>query len=117
MKKLLILFSVLFITSCKGQGCETLPQTYSSYKKAVATITKASFTLTASADTSSSSWIMDADFYSCDGANGFLVIEIKSKKYIYKGVPRAVWNAFKASNSLGTFYNSRIKNNYKMPFN
>jgi hypothetical protein len=114
MKKLLLLFITLCITSCNAQDCETLPKSYSSYSQAVSKITNANFSFTDSVNTSSSSWITDANFYSCDGEKGFLLIETKKTNYIFKNVPIRLWNNFKKAKSFGKFYNKNIRGKFKL---
>jgi hypothetical protein len=114
MKKLLFLFITICVTSCSSQNCETLPKTYSSYSDAVAKITKANFNITDSVNTSSSSWITGANFYSCNGLKGFLLIETTKQNYIFKDVPTELWNNFKKASSFGKFYNSYLRGKFKL---
>lgn len=114
MNKLLISLLLFFILSCKSQNCEQLPQTYLSYSEALSKITNASFEVSDSVNTSSSSWIKKAKFYSCDSAKGFLVLETSKDAYIFKDVPIQVWNKFKKANSFGSFYNQKIKGKYQL---
>lgn len=100
--------------SCKGQDCETLPKTYSSYSVALSSIKMASFNYTDSVNTSSSSWITDANYYSCDETKGFLIIETSKKNYIFKNVPIQVWHNFKDASSFGKFYNKYIRGKYQL---
>lgn len=117
MKKLIFITVLFFVVSCKAQDCETLPDTFINYDKALTQITRSSFNFSENADTSSSSWIKDANYYSCDGAKGFLILKTKSKSYIHKNVPKTVWTAFKDASSFGAFYNSRIKKKYQLIVN
>lgn len=114
MNKLLIITFLLFTLSCKGQDCETLPLTYTSYSEAVKKITSATFNFTDSVNTSSSSWIRNADFYSCDGKQGYLIMKTSKKNYIFKNVPAQVWSSFKGATSFGKFYNKNIRGKYKL---
>ncbi|MGF7231165.1 KTSC domain-containing protein [Arachidicoccus sp.] len=52
--------------------------------------------------------------YSCDGNKGFLIVKLKGKKYIYKDVPKNVWNRFKTAKSFGSYYDHYIKHYYQL---
>ena len=91
-----------------------MPTTFRSYSEALTTIQNAKFNITNSVDTSKSSWIEDANYYSCDGVNGFLIIETSKRDYIFKNVPIQIWNNFKNASSFGSFYNRKIRDNYQL---
>ncbi|QXP69372.1 KTSC domain-containing protein [Polaribacter sp. R2A056_3_33] len=114
MNKLLLITFLLFMLSCKGQDCETLPLTYTSYSEAVKKISSATFNFTDSVNTSSSSWIRNANFYSCNGRHGYLILKTAKKNYIFKNVPKQVWYNFKEASSFGEFYNKNIRGRYKL---
>jgi hypothetical protein len=114
MKKLLLLIITICVTSCNSQNCETLPKTFKSYSLAVTKITNANFGFKDAVNTSSSSWITDANFYSCDGLKGFLLIETTKTNYIFKDVPLDLWNNFKKASSFGKFYNKNIRGKFKL---
>ncbi len=73
------------------------------------TITSAKFKYVDEANTSKSSWIRGAKYYSCNSQLGYLIISINGKKYIHKDVPIKVWRDFKKANSFGSFYNNKLK--------
>ncbi len=116
MKKLihyLLITGVLInFTSCNSQSCNDLPPQFNSYQQANKEIKSANFTIEESIDTSISTFIEGATYYSCDGETGFLVIEIKNTEYIHQNVPITLWRNFKQADSFGRFYNSNIKGNY-----
>ena len=114
MKKYLIIFLSVLIVSCESHKCDTLNDEFNSYKGAISSVIKTTFNYTDELDTSKSSWIREANYYSCDNAKGYLIIETDSQNYIYKEVPKAVWEEFKQANSFGRYYNSYIKGNYKL---
>jgi hypothetical protein len=114
MKKILYLLSVLFLISCHGQNCETVPSSFKSPEKALAIVGKASFSFHESINTSKSSWISGLSFYSCNNITGFLIMETESNKYIHQEVPVSLWQKLKNSPSFGTFYNYNIKGKYKV---
>lgn len=117
-KKLsLILFwiSALFISiSCQAQDCHQLPTSFTSYQQAEKMVKAADFKIYDSVNTSKSSWIRGAEFYSCDGRTGFFIFKTDSKAYIYKDLPIEVWQGFKNAASFGSYYNSFIKGKWRM---
>jgi hypothetical protein len=114
MNKLLLLTILLAVLSCKGEDCETLPTTFASYSEATSKITNATYSFSDSVNTSASSWIEDASFFSCDGTKGFLVIETSKQNYIFRNVPIQVWNNFKEAKSFGVFYNNFIRGKFQL---
>ncbi len=111
----MLLFIVLISAlSCNSQDCETIPKTYTSYTEALSTIKNTSFNYTDSVNTSSSSWITDANYYSCDETKGFLIIETTKKNYIFKNVPIQIWHNFKDASSFGKFYSKFIRGKYQL---
>ena len=117
MKTSFILFVAVILLSCNSQDCETLPKSFKSYNNAVNTVEHASFNYKDGVNTSKSSWIRDADYYSCDNTVGFLIIETDSRSYIYQNVPISIWKEFKQASSFGRYYNSRIKGKYRLSLN
>jgi len=120
MKKTIIyLFVILsvFFTSCNAQNCDTLPTNFKSYEVALKEINSTKFNLTEECDTTKSSWIKNAEFYSCDLVSGFLLIITSKKTYIHSNIPTELWNEFKKANSFGSFYTSRIKGKYQLNLN
>ena len=118
MKKTIIYFLALGvlinITSCNSQNCNDSPSKFNSYEQAISKIKSTKFTLSDNVNTSRSSVIENADYYSCDGKIGYLIIEIRNTEYIYQNVPISVWQEFKTADSFGSFYNRNIKNMYNL---
>ena len=115
MKKTIPLFLFIFSTllySCSNQNCNKLPANFSSYEEALTQIESSSFKIEESVNTSKSSWIRSASYYSCDGKKGYLLIETDSKTYIHKNIPLSVWEGFKEADSFGRFYSLKIKGVY-----
>jgi hypothetical protein len=120
MKKLLTCFlALLIITSCnKAQDCKKLPQHFTSYKEAISQVKNSTFKFTDEANTSRSSWLTSAKYYSCDGITGFFIYATnRNYEYIHKDVPINVWKQFKSASSLGSFYDAHIKNRYRLELN
>ncbi len=118
MKKFPI-FLILFLTvlvSC-SQNCDTIPNSFTSYSKAINIVKRSSFSIEDTVRTSKSSWIKNASFYSCDGKIGFLIITTKKEKYIFQNVPFYVWKNFKKADSFGIFYNQNIRGKYPLNIN
>lgn len=104
----------LFLISCNSQNCKELEDNFISYEQAKKSIESTSFTFTDKCDTSKSSWILEAKYYSCDKLNGYFFIRTKKKTYIHKGLPKELWNEFKNTDSFGRFYNTKIKGKYQL---
>ena len=118
MKKLFVYLAlicvVLNLYSCNSQFCNELPSQFSSYQQAVSEIKSTDFTIEDKVDTSRSSLIKSATYYSCDSKIGFLLVKIRSTEYIYQNVPISVWENFKEADSFGSFYNRNIKGNFQL---
>ena len=113
---LYLLFSIIALNfnSCDTQNCVELNGDFQNYKQAKNVITKTDFNYSDQIITSKSSWILKADFYSCNNVNGYFLLSTKSKTYIHKGLPMEVWLNFKKASSFGTFYNKNIKDKYQL---
>lgn len=114
IKYLLIIFSLTNFYACVGKNCSNLPVKFRSYEDAATKISKVTFAISESVNTSKSSWITSAKYKSCDGENGFLLIGAGSSEYIHQGVPISIWKGFKEAESLGSFYNRYIKRRYHL---
>lgn len=110
------LISIIFINIffCKGQKCETLNKTFTSYAEAYRIIEKTHFNYTDQIITDKSSWIKNAKFFSCNMKYGYFIIGTSKKDYIFTNLPIKVWNDFKNAGSFGRFYNSYIRGRYKL---
>ena len=79
---------------------------------------KSTFKINESANTSNSSWITSAKYYSCDGVTGYFVYTtIKNREYIHKGVPLKVWEDYKNACSKGSYYDHNMNNRYRIQLN
>lgn len=107
-----LLALAIYFYSCSGFDCKHLPNTYSSYESALKTIKTTHFNLRETTNTSKSSWIKGASYYSCDGSSGYLIVETYNQEYLHSNVPVNIWVSFKNSNSFGNYYNHNIKNNF-----
>ncbi|HEX7366161.1 MAG TPA: hypothetical protein VF273_03640, partial [Pelobium sp.] len=86
MKNLLFIAVTIFLPfyAFSQSNCKTLPAHYSSYSAAINQIRSAKFSFNEQANTSRSSFIKSAEYFSCDGEIGFLIIGLKDKQYIHK---------------------------------
>lgn len=118
MKKLIqylfVIGVLLTLISCNTISCNELPTTFNNYEQALSEIKTTDFPFEDSVDTSRSSFIKSASFYSCDSKVGYLIIGIRNTEYIYQNVPISVWEEFKEAESFGRFYNENIKGNYQL---
>ena len=114
MKQLLIASITLLSLSCSSQDCSELTKDFTSYEQAKKSINSASFIFSDKCNTSKSSWILGAEYYSCDNQNGYFFIRTKKKTYIHKDLPKEIWKEVKNADSFGKFYNSKIKGKYQL---
>lgn len=116
--KTLFISCLLFLVACSGTtNCDQLPIRYSSYEEAVRTIETANFKVKESVNTSKSSWIRGAAYYSCHGTTGFLILKTDNHEYLHSEVPSGVWQGFKNAESFGSYYNQNIKHKYQFKLN
>jgi hypothetical protein len=111
-----ILFQAITVTSF-GQSCKNIPAHFNSYDEAVAFVKSASFEFKDNVNTSKSSWIRSASYYSCDGKTGYFIFSTDSKEYIHRGVPIQIWRGFKNATSFGRFYDLEIRHKYRFSLN
>ncbi len=110
-----LLFILLFpLLSCQGQDCSKLPATFQSYDQAVELVRSSEFKIDETVNTSKSSWIRGAEYYSCDGITGFFILTTDKQDYIYRDMPVEIWEGFKNADSFGSYYNSHIKGKWLM---
>ena len=107
------LLILLLFAGCKGTPCSEIPPNFSTYADAITAIESSSFQISESVNTSKSSFINDADFYSCNGQDGYLILQFKDQDYIFQGVPVEVWEGFKDAASFGTYYDDHIRGRYQ----
>lgn len=107
-------FLLVSLCSCQSQECDDLPENFASFESAKDKIHNAAFEYEDSFDTSRSSWIKSAQYYSCNGDQGYVIVSTNSNSYIHKNVPEELWEKFKVASSLGRFYNFNLKNNYQL---
>ena len=97
-----------------SQDCSKLPTSFTSYDQASNLVKSSTFKTHETVNTSKSSWIRGADYYSCDGQKGYLIIKADNKEYIHQNVPKETWNSFTKASSFGSYYNNFIKGNYRL---
>lgn len=82
-----ILLIFFLILSCSQKNnCYKLPEQFVTYQEALTQIKSASFKIKEDVNTSKSSWIKDASFYSCDGITGFFILKTYKEEYIFNRV-------------------------------
>jgi hypothetical protein len=114
MGKIIYLFGILLIFNFGiAQDCNQMPAHFSSYESAVNFVKNARFKFTDNVNTSKSSWIRGASYYSCDGKTGYFIFSTDEKIYIHKGIPIEIWQQFKQTNSFRSFYDHNIKGRYR----
>ncbi|MBW1613973.1 MAG: KTSC domain-containing protein [Deltaproteobacteria bacterium] len=117
-KIILLIFLISLISQISySQDCKTLPTIFDSYQQATRLVKSSKFKIKETLDTSKSSWIRGATYYSCDGEEGFLILVTDDKEYIHQNVPINVWNGFKNASSFGSYYSRNIKGKYQLQLN
>ncbi len=118
--KIRLLFSIFLILSLftisysQKEGCKQLSKQFETYDKAVDKIKSTQFKIEESANTSKSSWIKNASYFSCDGQTGFFILKTSKKEYLYADLPYQVWKEFKDAESFGRYYNANIRDKYNL---
>ena len=117
--KIVVIFFMLFIVhftlNAFTENCAVSSFKWKSEKEALNKLEKIKFLVSESFINESESWLLSANYYSCDGKNGYLVIRCQKKYYLHSSVPMVVWTDLKNARSKGGFYNFYIKEKY--PFN
>lgn len=109
----LCLISSSFFSSCSQKNnCDQLPTQFSTYEEAVTKIKSSQFKIKEETNTSKSSWIKAASFYSCNGNSGYFILQTDKNEYLFSDMPYSVWREFKNAESFGKFYNEKIKHKY-----
>ena len=70
----LFLMAFVLMGSCSLQDCEDFDTKFLSYREALTAIRLWEFALAEECDTSESSWIDGAEFYSCDEQRGYSLL-------------------------------------------
>lgn len=102
------------LLSCNRQSCSTLPHSFNSFDSAKEIVYSTHFNITDQINTTKSSWILSAKYFSCDKEKGFLLIRTGKNEYLHQDVPIDIWLKFKKARSYGKFYNNNIKSRYQL---
>ena len=114
MRRIFKVFVLFIFISCKSNDCSKLPDSFPSYQDGLNMVENTKFDFTDQVDTSESSWVRGASYYSCNGDTGFLILNTDSHVYIHQEVPKKLWEGFIKANSFGRFYNRNIKGRYQL---
>lgn len=95
-------------------SCNSLPTRFQSYNEAKAAVKNATFQIADAVETTKSSWIRAASYYSCDGTAGYFLLATDKNEYLFEGMPLKVWEGFKGADSFGEYYNAYIRDRYYM---
>lgn len=110
-----IVFCFMLSFAGHGQSCNNLPDKFYSYSQAINAVQNAAFKSTDNLPYGKSSWIVSANYYSCDGYTGYLVYATdKGKEYVHEKVPLKIWTEFKTASSSGSYYVHNIKGRYRL---
>lgn len=102
------------ISSCNSQDCSNIPSSFKSYDEAVTEVKGSSFQIEDQVNTSQSSWIRGASYYSCNGEKGYLILKTDDEEYIHQDVPIEIWRGFPNASSFGSYYVGSIKGRYSL---
>lgn len=114
MRLVFVLVCLLIVKVSVAQDCKNIPKSFTSYQNAINTVKSSDFSIVEHCDTSKSSWVRGASFYSCNDSSGYLLLATNSKTYIHKAVPKYLWDEFKQAESFGKFYNAKLKGRYQL---
>ena len=113
IRSIVILLFNAFAISSFSQSCKNIPAHFNSYENALEFVKNASFKYKDEVNTSKSTWIRSASYYSCDGKVGYFIYSTDKQEYIHAGVPFEIWKGFKNAESFGSYYDHFIKKKYR----
>ena len=113
MRKIIYLTGAFYLLSCNSKNCAEIPSKFTTYEQAISEVENSSFKFQEESAINSS-WIEEANYYSCDMKTGFLIIETSNQDYIHEDVPIKIWREFNNSTSLGKYYNRNIKDRFQL---
>ncbi|ELR73061.1 hypothetical protein C900_00141 [Fulvivirga imtechensis AK7] len=94
-------------------NCHELPVSFNSTEKAIETLKSTTFRLQESIKISRYRSPRAAQFYSCDGLTGFLMVEeTEDILMVYRAVPQDAWSQFSNSTDPIGYYENNIKGKY-----
>ena len=108
-----VLLVPLFLISCGKKDCSDLQQKYATQPEAVKAITSSAFQVKESQTTANSSSIKRVEYYSCDGAVGYLIVyNLSGEIYLHRDVPIDIWKGLKSAEYMRNYYNDNLRNQY-----
>ena len=98
------------------QGCLFVNDSFQSISSAQDEIDNTSFTFQDTFYPESMN-ISEASFYACEKKDGhmslsLMIVKTTAKNYIFKNVPKNIWNRFKKTKSAEEYFEKNIKNMY-----
>lgn len=114
MKQLIVFLFIIFHLGIFGQNCSNAPNHFDSYEEAEEFVYSHEFEFSKTCNTSSSSWITCAKWYSCDGVTGYFLICIGQKTYLHTGLPLYIFQNLCNSTSIGSYYDTYIRGRYRL---
>lgn len=94
-------------------SCENMPEQFANYDELESALDDHDFMISEYQNTSQSSWVRGAQYFSCDGETGYFLLSTDKQNYVHANVPLSVWNGFQAADSYGTFYSHNIKGRFR----
>ncbi len=116
MKTLPFFIALIFVglyLSEQKINCSNMPEDWITETEAIFCIENTAFKSKESIIAKESSWFKSAQYYSCDGKIGHLIIKRHKNSVVHKNVPLSIWQGMKVAKSIQKFYDNFIRNRYK----
>jgi len=101
-----------FVVGPQNTTCDSLPEIFQNKAIALDQIRAAKFRFTQQFEIVRPSGFQGANYYSCDGKNGFLLVKNDNQNIIFKDVPTKIWEEFIQSNNMEGYFLKKIKQQY-----
>jgi len=131
IKVVLVLVSTCFwgVLFCQGQdpqnmkvgntkiNCEKIEQEFKNLQEAKISLDTTTFTFTQEYKTTKKFGVMEANFYTCDNATGFLRIVVSGKEQIFRDVTHFTWKGLLETNDPDQFFEDHIRDKFTSAIN
>lgn len=65
-------------------------------------------------EVSRSSVVYGAEYCDAGRAQGYLIVNLRGREYIHAGVPEGIWEEFRDAESMGSYYSSNLRGQYRL---
>ncbi|MEZ4908985.1 MAG: hypothetical protein R2771_15405 [Saprospiraceae bacterium] len=97
-----------------SSDCNNVPHMFPNFKYAQNYIRSLDWNLIDNVKFDGNSWILGAEYYSCDEITGYFIIKAAHKSYIHDSLEVELWNRFKKTSEPGRYYNNYLRGKYQM---